>query len=164
MIVPAASPATSLQDLRGKHMAYTDPLSLTGRQYVDHRLRELGAAEASFFAQTQFTGSHDRSIDAVFLGLVDAASVDELVYLAVIERNPEMRHGLRVLEASPPFGIPPVVVPHSTPPALRTTLTEALTTMHESVDGRHILRSLGMDRFTVVEPALYDSVRAVTAP
>lgn len=163
VIALAHGPLRSFEDLRGHSMAFTDPLSLTGRLYVRHRLAQAGVSDATFFSRVTYTGSHDRSIDAVLDEVVDAAAVDGLVYDAFVERTPSLELTLRIIDRSPPFGIPPVVVPHDSPPELRRELLQALTGMHADSEGRAVLESLGIDRFEVARPEAYASLEEYLA-
>lgn len=163
LIVPATSPAQTLDDLRGRRFAFTDPLSNSGHLYVQYRLRQMGETEESFFAETIFTYSHDNSIHAVADGLVDGATVDSLVFEALVREEPDLRSRVRVIERSPPFGIPPVVVHPDLDPTLRQALQTALLTMHETPEGQEALAVLGVDRFVLPDPAQYASVREMAA-
>ena len=159
LIVPAASTARSIADLRGKVFAFTDPMSNTGRVYPTGRVRELGATPEQFFARTFFTYSHDAAINAVATGLADGAAVDSLVYDYALQRDPSLAGKVRVIHTSSPFGIPPVVVGPDSPPQLQAILKEILLNMDEYADGRAALRQLGVDAFVEIEDSAYDSVR-----
>ena len=161
LIVPADSPARSMVDLRGKIFAFTDPLSNTGRLYPLYLLHQLGETPGTFFLQTFFTYSHDVAIRAVADGLADGAAVDNLIYQYLIAREPELEGKLRIIEKSPPFGIPPVVVNPNIRPQLRAELQELFLTMADDPKGRIVLAHLDIDRFIVLPDSAYDSVRTL---
>jgi phosphonate transport system substrate-binding protein len=150
IIVNAASSLRSFEELRGKTFAFTDPLSNTGYLYPTSRLEEMGERSEHFFAKTIFTYGHDRSIYAVMRGLVDAASVDHLVYDNVLAGDKTVGTQTRTILESGEFGIPPVVVPAGTPPAQKEQLKAFFLHMHEDATGAAVLNDLGIDRF--VEP------------
>ncbi len=159
LIVPTKSRAQSLEDLRGARFAFTDPMSLTGRVYVTSLLSSRGETPASFFGHTVFTYSHDRAIKAVAAGVVDGASVDHLVLEDLVERNPSIAAGVRVIGQSPEFGIPPVVVPSDTPHVVRERFRQLLLSLTVEPGGRNILDPLGVDRFVDAHDDLYSDVR-----
>lgn len=161
LIVPADSPARSMVDLRGKVFAFTDPLSNTGRLYPLYLLHQLWETPETFFSQTFFTYSHDVAIRAVADGLADGAAVDNLIYQYLIAREPELEGKLRIIEKSPPFGIPPVVVNPNIRPQLRAELQELFLTMADDPKGRIVLGHLDIDRFIVLPDSAYDSVRTM---
>lgn len=150
VIVPASSPVRSFEELRGRTFAFSDPLSQTGYLYPVSLLEKKGEQPGNFFAKTIFTYSHERSINAVMQGLVEAASVDHLVYDQMLARDKTVGTRTRVILESEDFGIPPVVVPASTPPAQREKIKQVFLHMGDSKEGEAVLRALGTDRF--VEP------------
>jgi len=159
IIVPADSAVHSLTELRGKVFAFTDPLSNSGYLAVVYHLWQLGEQPETFFARTIYTYSHDNSIKAVADKLVGGAGVDSLVYSFVLEREPYLGAKIRVVYTSPPYGIPPVVVPTSLDPETKAQLREILLTMHEDGRGRQALADIKVDRFVPADESLYDSVR-----
>jgi phosphonate transport system substrate-binding protein len=162
-IVPASSVAEEMADLRGRVYAFTDPMSFSGRVYPTHLVQQLGSAPEEFFGRTFFTYSHDRAIQAVAEGIADGASVDSLVLDYALARDPDLAARIRIIDRSPAFGIPPVVVPPDLPPRQRLELQEALLAMDKDREGILILEELGIERFVTVTDDLYDSVRALTA-
>ena len=80
LIVPVSSAAKSMEDLRGKVFAFTDPISLSGRVYPTYLVHQLGFTPEEFFSRTFFTYSHDEAIRAVASGVADGAAVDSLVF------------------------------------------------------------------------------------
>jgi phosphonate transport system substrate-binding protein len=162
LIVPAASPARGMADLRGKVFAFTDPMSFSGRVYPTSLVRELGAEPETFFSRTFFTYSHDNAIRAVADGLADGAAVDSLVYDFAVAREPALAARVKVILRSPPFGIPPVVVGPDVRPQLRAELHDLLLNLQGAPEGPAILAALGFDRFVPIEDAAYESARELT--
>lgn len=163
LIVPAASRAQSLEDLRGQQFAFSDPLSNSGRLYVEYQLVEMGETADSFFKNTIYTYSHDNSIRAVADGIVDGATVDSLVFDVLVRSEPELSQKLRVIARSPPFGIPPVVVHPALDPGLKSSLRAALLEMHLDEAGQKALAALYVDRFVSPQTAAYDDIRHMAA-
>jgi len=161
LIVSADSPARSLEDLRGKVFAFTDPLSFTGRVVPIYWLQQIGETPETFFKRTFFTFSHDDAIYAVARGLADAASVDSLVWDFALRRDPSLADRIRVIRTSEPFGIPPVVTGPHTRPQTIATWQEILLRMDEDPEGKAALQLLDYDRFVAVEDSLYQTADQV---
>jgi phosphonate transport system substrate-binding protein len=159
LIVPADSPAQSMADLRGAVFAFTDPISTSGRNYPIWLVQQLGATPESFFSRTFYTYSHDDAIRAVANRVADGAAVDSLVYAFALEREPELAQKTRVIHTSLAFGIPPVAVSPNARPQLVADLQDALLRMNETAVGRAALQAAGMDRFVLIDDAVYESVR-----
>lgn len=163
IITSAQAKIQGMEGLRDKRFAFTDPLSNTGYLAPRYLLLQRNETPEQFFQKSIFTNSHDHSIEAVAKGLVDGAAVDSLVYDAMAEANPQLISQLKIIEKSPPFGIPPVVVPKELPYARKEQLREILLAMHDDIEGKEILRKLKIDRFVRVEDSLYDSIREMFA-
>lgn len=161
LIVPAASDIHRLADLRGKVFAFTDPMSHSGRVYPTYLLQKLGTTPDEFFSRTFFTYSHDKAIQAVAAGVADGAAVDSMVLDYALSRDPSLAQRIRIIHKSPPFGIPPVVVPPNLSPKLKAQLRQILLDMADDPEGRPILDGLGIDRFVELDDAAYDTARQV---
>jgi phosphonate transport system substrate-binding protein len=159
IIVPASSQARSMEDLRGAVFAFTDPMSLTGRLYASSVVLGLGSTPETFFSDIVYTYSHDDAVNAVAAGVVDGAGVDDLVLRHMIDRDPLLESRLRIIDASPDYGIPPVVVPVTTPTALRDVFTDLLLGLDSDPAGPRILASLGVDRFVMSSDDAYSEAR-----
>ncbi len=158
LIVPAGSSARSLEDLRGAVMAFTDPESNTGCLVPRAMLAERGSSPRSFFRKVVFTGSHDHSIQATALGIVDVAAVDELVWASAKRESPSLADDVRVIWTSEVFGPPPIVVPRALDAALESSLREAFLALDQDEEGSAILSAIGIKRFVPPRPEDYRSV------
>ncbi len=161
VIVPVNSTAETIADLRDKVFAFTDPMSHTGRVYPTYLVQQLGHTPDTFFSSSFFTYSHDKAIEAVADGVADGAAVDSLVLDHALARDPSLQDRLKVIHNSPPFGIPPVVVPAGLPADFRQELGQVLLGLHTSSAGRAILGEIGIDKFVVGDDADYEGVRAL---
>jgi phosphonate transport system substrate-binding protein len=161
LIVPADSTARSLDDLRGGAFAFTDPQSNSGRLVPLYMLQLKGETPDSFFQSYNFTYSHDNSIRAVAAKLVDGASVDSLVYDALVIQEPGLLSRTKTIHVSPPYGIPPVVVHPSLNLELKEQLRRVFREMHQEERGKKALSELGIDRFVLPDDRAYDSIRTM---
>lgn len=166
IIVPKNSNYTSLPDLRGKKFAFSDPLSNSGKLYPTYLLALMNETPESFFGldgkgrnNSFYTYSHDNSIIGVAQGLADGAAVDSLVYEYMNETRPEITSRTRIIDISPPFGIPPVVVPKDIDPFLEKRLKDIFLNMDKDEEGMKILSSIRIDKFVNIEDNAYDSIR-----
>ena len=147
IIVPAKSDSKTIDDLRGMVMAFTDPESNTGCIVPSATLVNRGERPKAFFKKIVFTGSHDRSILAVALSVVDAAAIDSLVWQSKLIEDPSLAQKVRIMWRSEAFGPPPIVVPVSGDAALAESLQEAFLALDKDEEGRAILSAIGIRRF-----------------
>lgn len=161
LIVPAGSEARSLDDLRRKTFAFSDPLSSSGWLYPAYLLDRRGERPESFFSRTVFTYSHDNTVRAVAERLVDGGAVDSLVYEFMVSQSPALGGRLRPIGKSPPWGNPPVVVHPRIDPALRERVREVFLQMDRDQAARKLLADLAIDRFVSLDDSYYQDVRAM---
>jgi len=161
IIVPSDSPAGSIEDLAGGRFAFTQPESNTGCWYPVKRIERMGKDPASFFSQVQWTGSHDRSVLAVAHRLADGAAVSSIIFHYMLEKDPALLKSVRIIEWSPSFPSPPVVVRKSMPAAQRELIFEILLNLDRTEEGKEILSAMGIDGFT---GAANDDYASLTPP
>lgn len=159
LIVNTGSKALTLEDLRGKTFAFTDPDSNTGKLAPTAMLEKMSESPETFFSSTTYTYSHDNSILAVSKGMVDGASVDGLIWDYFNKTNPEITSSTKIIGKSANYGIPPVVAGKSLPYEIRNEIKEALLGMNSDPKGREILKRLMIDRFVEAQDSWYDSIR-----
>lgn len=161
LIVNRNSQYKSLNDLKGKIFAFTDPESNTGRLVPTYWLKQRDQRPEDFFGKTIYTHSHDNSIMAVAMSLVDGATVNGQIWEYYHQRNPVHTAKTRIIKKSRQFGTPPVVVPDSMPENVKGAIKALLLNMHHDPDGKKILDGLMVDRFVVPDEARYDPILAM---
>lgn len=159
ILVREDSGITSMDELRGRRFAFTDPLSATGRLYPLSVLKQKGLDPGTFFAMSTYTYSHDNSIKAVVEGVVDGAAVDSLVYDQWVTRNPDLATKIKIIDRSQALASPPMVASSRLDPQTLEAFRRALLAMHQDPEGKVILGEMGIDRFVLLSDSQYDAVR-----
>ncbi len=149
----------SFDELKGKIFAFTDPQSNTGCLVPKFMLLQMGETPQSFFGDYYYTHGHDNSIRAVAEGMADGAAVDSLVWEYLKESDPVWTSQTRIIERSPPYGIPPIVVHPDLDPELKDRLRQILLSLHRDVRVQTALSTLRIDRFEEADDSEYESVR-----
>lgn len=161
LIVPASDAQTrSLLDLKKKVFAYSDPDSNSGYLYPQVQLIKEGIQLRHFFAKTFFTWSHREVVKAVAEGVANAGAVDSYVWETLAINEPELTRRTRVVEKSPSFGFPPLVVKKNLPASRADRLRQAFLKMADDSQGRALLKKLNLDGFVPGNDALYDGIAA----
>lgn len=155
ILVNEESNINSFDELENKSFAFTDPLSNTGYSYVKNILREKGTTPEKFFSKTIFTYAHDYSIQAVKRKLVDGATVDGLVFEYLKNFQPEKIEGIRIVQKSEDFGIPPFVVQKNLDKNLKEKLRRVMLEMHQDAEGKKLLSKIMIDKFILAADSLY---------
>jgi len=80
ILVNIDSPIKSFNELRGGKFAFVDPNSNTGYLVPKYMLAKLNETPKSYFKETFFTYSHDKSIEAVSNNFADGCAIDGLIW------------------------------------------------------------------------------------
>lgn len=158
VVARADSPIFSFRDLAGRRWAYNEPGSHSGYHAVRYFLSTLDL-KGDFFGQVIESGSHQRSIELILEGSVDASAIDSTVLEQLCALRPELIHSLRVITTIGPSPIPPFVIGTHVPRALRDQIRAELISLDESNAGRALLARAGIARFTVVHDRDYNPIR-----
>jgi phosphonate transport system substrate-binding protein len=159
LLVSQDSEIHELADLKGKSVAFTDPLSYSGYTFLVHMLWQNNLTPDQFFGRYIFTYSHDKSFRAVAHKVVDAAPVTSLIYDRAKMKTPDLAESVRIIAVSPPAGTGPVVAGKNVNASQREILRQALLTMHEHKAMLPALRGLMIDRYVPADPQLYEPIR-----
>lgn len=129
VVVRAKDPARTLEDFRGRRVAYNGTDSQSGYNSLRALVAPL-ARNGSFFGSHLETGGHLRSVQAVGDGRADVASID-CVSLAEFRRHsPEVTGPVRVLCETDAYpGLPLITGAHTddtTLAVLRSVVAEAV--------------------------------------
>ena len=160
VVVRRDHPARGFADLRGRAWAYNNAGSHSGYNVVRHHLLELGETRG-FFGRVILSGAHQRSIQMILEGAVDASGIDSGVLELETARQPELAVALRTIATIGPSPIPPVVAARRLDAALRARLRELLLGMAADPVGRAVLAEGRMTGFVPVRDADYDPIRAM---
>ena len=163
IIANSKSPLKGFKELRGKSFAFTDPLSNTGALVPTYMLAKMNETPKSFFKELVYSKKHDKSIKMVSENLIDGAAVDSLIWEYMNRKTPEITSKTRIIEKSPPYGIPPIVVSKSIDPDTVKKLSEIFINAHLDPQGKEFLKGMMVDKFVVVNDNDYDSVREMLA-
>ncbi len=162
LIVPETDQTThSILDLKNKVFAYIDPYSNVGYLTPRYELKKSGADPEHFFRRTFFTRSPRKAIEAVAVGVADAASVNSYIWETIQQQAPALTGRTRVAARSQEFGFPPFVADHAFPTKDFRRLQQALVEMSGDARGREVLGKMNLDGFALPKPEIYRDVQEI---
>lgn len=159
IIVPDDSPVKTFKELRGKTFAFVDPMSNSGSLVPHSMLTSMGEKPDFYFKRYIYTYAHDNSIKMVAQKIVDGAAVSNIVWKYLNQTNPELTAKTMVIERSPAYAMPPVVVRPNLDNELKEKLKEVFLGMHTDKKGKKILKEVMVDKYVVVKNSDYDPIR-----
>ncbi len=152
----------NFSDLRGKSIAFSDPLSYSGHMCVVKLLQsKYDTLPSHYFSNYIYTGSHDRSIWAVKNKIVDAACVDSLVYDLLQREKPQAVAGIKIFQKISGIPIGPIVVRCGLSEQTKEKLQQILFSMGEDQKMRKSLQNIMIDRFVEPQPHLYEPYKKI---
>lgn len=145
-------------DLRGKVLAYSDPLSNSGWLVARAQMAKAGVDHRSLL-RSFFTYGHRNVAEAVASGLADAGSIDGYVWETMKNHNLGEISKTHIVWKSEPYGFPPIVKLKNTDHPAFSLLSETLMSMHLNPTGQELLRALNLTGFAAGEPSMFESIR-----
>ncbi|MEJ2601532.1 MAG: PhnD/SsuA/transferrin family substrate-binding protein, partial [Anaerolineales bacterium] len=140
--------------------AYNEPHSQSGYNITRYKLATLDE-RTGFFGRVVMAGSHQRALEHVLSGVVDASAIDSTVLDTELARDPSLQNEIRIIDILGPSPIPPWVITPNIPENLSTKLRRAFLEMHQDPLGRNILARGRTARFVAVSDRDYDPIRAM---
>ncbi len=151
----------NLLDLKNKVFAFTDPYSNAGYLLPRYQLKKSALDPDRFFRRTFFTRSQRKSIEAVAIGVADAASVNSYIWETMHQQAPVLTGRTRIVARSEEFGFPPFVAEHSLSERKFRRLQKALAEMSDDEGGRALLKKMNLTGFISPQPEIYHNVQEV---
>ena len=161
LVVRREHPAQTLADLRGASVAINEPNSHSGYQVLRHALAEQGLP-TGFFSEVIESGAHQRSLELIESGEVDAAPIDTTVLETEVRARPQLATQLRAVATLGPSPMPPWVASTRLAPALRQRLRDALLALGTDAQSRVAFEQAEVQGFAAVDDDWYRPIRQMS--
>lgn len=151
----------TLADLRGRDIAFADPISESGYLYPLAEFEQAGlidgprAAEA-FFGRVFFAGGYQQAMQAMAEGLVDAAGASEYADLLL---TPQQQAEVIWIAESALIPSHLVIARPDLDADLRDRFVDAMLRLNEPENRNYLQYLYGPDGYVRSDPAAYDGVR-----
>jgi phosphonate transport system substrate-binding protein len=158
-IVPAASKAQSLRDLKGKTFAFGSPSSTSGHLMPRFFMLKEGINPDRDFARIAFSGAHDATVAFVASGRAEAGVLNSSVYDRLLAKGDANAKAVRILAKTPPYYDYNWTVRGDLEPALVKKLTDAFLNLDpEDAGHKEILDLQRASRFIATRPENYKGI------
>lgn len=151
IVVRADDPARSLDDLRGRTVAYTVEDSQSGFNALRHFLRARGG-ERVFGAEFGPVFTPRRVIEAVIAGDADAGPVDSFAHALLKLHAPEVAAGVRTIARTDPTPCPLLVASAGLDGVTVAALREGFVGLADDPGSWGLLRALALRGFAAPQP------------
>jgi phosphonate transport system substrate-binding protein len=160
-IVPAGSPARTLEDLKGKTFSFGAPSSTSGHLMPRYFLLQAGIQPDRDFKTVAFSGAHDATVAFVAAGRAEGGVLNASVFDKLVETaNPNVAK-VRVLATTPPYYDYNWTVRPGLDAALTKKLTDAFLKLDPAnPEHKEILALQRATRFLPTKASNYDGIEA----
>tara|TARA_E500000318_G_scaffold107065_2_gene115848 strand:+ start:731 stop:1606 length:876 start_codon:yes stop_codon:yes gene_type:complete len=151
----------ALADLRGRDIAFADPISESGylyplAEFVEAGLIEDPGAAEAFFGSIFFAGGYQQAMQAMAEGLVDAAGASQYADLLL---TAEQQAEVTWIGESEPIPSHLVIARVGLDAALQERFTDAMMQLNKPENLDKLRYLYGPDGYVRADPAAYDGVR-----
>lgn len=153
-IVPHDSPLQSIDELRGKQVAFADPSSTSGSLIPKLELIHRGI-DPNRDVRALHTGAHDATAFAVLNKHVDAGAIDSAYFNVLVRRGEIPEDGYRVIWQSEKLFQYPWTVRKDMDPELIEQIRAAFL----KITDQDILDAFGASGFTIATTEDYEIIR-----
>jgi phosphonate transport system substrate-binding protein len=153
----------ALADLRGKTIAFTDPLSSSGYMYPLDLFKRAGLVQNAdtanrFFRRTYFAGGDEQALRAVLNGFADAAGIGQYAINLLPQAE---RDRLATIAQTPPIPSHCVVVRRDLNPQTVAKLQTALLALNKCPHRKLLAQLYNVDGYIKVSHGTYSEVERV---
>lgn len=127
----ASSPATKLEDLKGKNLCLVDPNSTSGNNVPRFAMSKMGISDPDkFFGKVVYAGSHENAITGVLQGTCDGAfnwwnSEDDSNFSRMVKKGMVKKEDFKIIFKSDLIAGSPYAYLGSLPAELKKAITTA---------------------------------------
>jgi phosphonate transport system substrate-binding protein len=134
IVTPCDSGIKSIQDLKGKSVAFVDPASTSGGLMPTYMVKQAtGMMPQEFFGKFTYAGSHDAAELAVKNKTVDAAADNDITYPKMIEKGLITKESNCIIAESTPLPGSPLVYRGDLPKELKKKISETILNAHKEI-------------------------------
>lgn len=155
IMVRMDDPATCIEDLRGRRLAFNATHSQSGYNALRALVAPL-SANGRFFGDALETGGHAASLHAVATGQADCCATDSVCLALLHDTEPDFMAGLKRIGWTPSAPVLPFVTSPSTPPDRLKLLRQALIDVANDPANRDITAPMRIKGVQVLDARAYD--------
>ena len=153
----------TLADLRGRDIAFADPISESGYLFPLDEFVQAGligdAGDAdSFFGEVYFAGGYQQAMQAMASGLVDAAAASQYADLLL---TPQQQAEVVWIAESEPIPSHVVIARPGLDPGTKERFTAAMLELNAPENRTLLAFVYGPDGYVRADPTAFDGVRAI---
>lgn len=133
-IAPCGNGIRSIQDMKGKSVAFVDPASTSGGLMPTYMVKkETGMMPQEYFGKFVYSGSHDAAELAVKNKTVDAAADNDITYEKMLAKGLISKDTNCIVKESDPLPGSPLVYRKDLPADQKKKIQDAILGAHKEI-------------------------------
>ena len=156
IVVKTDSGINKVEDLKNKRFGFVSQSSTSGYLVPSGQFKKIGLVAERDFAAINYAGSHDKNVDALAAGKIDAIAIDKATLLRARDSGLIPPEGYKVIWESDPIPNSPIVISSMLSSQFQLTLKKALINAPEGVVS---VGGSESDGYTLVRDEDYETIR-----
>jgi len=156
-VAPCGNGINSIQDLKGKNVAFVDPASTSGGLMPTYMVKHAtGQMPQDFFGKFTYAGSHDAAELAVKNKTVDAAADNDITYPKMLAKGLITKESNCIIAESSPLPGSPLVYRGDLPKSLKGKIRDVILNAHKEIN---VVGYGNLSHYVAIGPKDYQVVR-----
>ncbi|MFC1844591.1 phosphate/phosphite/phosphonate ABC transporter substrate-binding protein [Thermodesulfobacteriota bacterium] len=138
----------TIKDMRNKSLVLVDKATTAGYIYQLFYFKYFGISNIEdYFSSISFANSHDAAAWAVYAGEADIGGSKNHIFNNIMEEHPDFKEQMIILGESPEIPSNGLAVRKDLNPAIKLRIKTLLLSLHETPEGKEILKNFGAIKF-----------------
>ena len=134
--------------MRNKSLVLVDKATTAGYIYQLFYFKYFGISNIEdYFSSISFANSHDAAAWAVYAGEADIGGSKNHIFNNIMEEHPDFKEQMIILGESPEIPSNGLAVRKDLNPAIKLRIKTLLLSLHETPEGKEILKNFGAIKF-----------------
>lgn len=156
IVVNLDSEINTIEDLKGSNFSFVNPSSTSGYLVPSAYLKTVGIDPEKDFTIVEFAGSHNKNLNALKTGKVEAIAINQPTYLNALKEGKLPVDEYKLIWESDPITNAPIVISSELPSQVKTDLQKAFLNAPKDLIAVSGAKS---DGYTLVQDEDYDPIR-----
>jgi phosphonate transport system substrate-binding protein len=138
----------TIEDMKNKSLVLVDKATSAGYIFQLFYFKYFGISNIEdYFSRISFANSHDAAAWAVYNGEADIGGAKNHIFNTIMKEYPDFKEQMLILAESPEFPSNGLAVRKDLNPAIKLRIKTLLLSLHETPEGREILKKFGAIKF-----------------
>ncbi len=155
-IIVGTANIKTLEEIKGKRFGFVNESSTSGFLVPNHQFKLMGIDPQADFAAVLYGEAHDKNLQLLLDGKVEAIAIDQATYLTALKSGKLDPNKYHLIWESAPITNPPIVISGNVPTPIKLQIKKALVNAPPGLVSISVSDAAG---YTIIEDADYQLIR-----